>query len=92
MHYVADMLNMSHMRVYEVATFYTMFKRYVFMIQSPGAFFLCSYVHFVWNHKRKTFRASAVYKCCLHKGRNISAAFRKAFLLFYIFNFCKILL
>jgi len=29
MHYVADMLNMSRMRVYEVATFYTMFKRYV---------------------------------------------------------------
>lgn len=27
MHYVADMLNMSKMRVYEVATFYTMFKR-----------------------------------------------------------------
>jgi len=29
MHYVADMLNMSKMRVYEVATFYTMFKRYL---------------------------------------------------------------
>jgi len=28
MHYVADMLNMSKMRVYEVATFYSMFKRY----------------------------------------------------------------
>ncbi len=28
MHYVADMLHMSHMRVYEVATFYTMFNRY----------------------------------------------------------------
>jgi len=28
MHYVADMLNMSRMRVYEVATFYSMIKRY----------------------------------------------------------------
>jgi len=65
MHYVADMLNMSHMRVYEVATFYTMFKRYVFMIQSPGAFFLCSFVDFVWNHKKKTFKTCNVYKCCL---------------------------
>jgi len=27
MHYVGDMLNMSRMRVYEVATFYTMFRR-----------------------------------------------------------------
>jgi NADH dehydrogenase (ubiquinone) flavoprotein 2 len=27
MHYVADMLNISRMRVYEVATFYTMYRR-----------------------------------------------------------------
>ena len=29
MHYVGDMLNMPYMRVYEVATFYTMFNRFV---------------------------------------------------------------
>jgi len=34
MHYVADMLNMSRMRVYEVATFYSMFRRYILKLEN----------------------------------------------------------
>ena len=30
MHHVADILKMPYMRIYEVATFYTMFNRYVY--------------------------------------------------------------
>lgn len=38
MHYVADMLKMSRMSVYEVATFYTMYKRLVPLILGEQKF------------------------------------------------------
>jgi hypothetical protein len=37
MNYVADFLEMPRMRVYEVATFYTMFHRYFNLADSLGA-------------------------------------------------------
>jgi len=68
------------------------------MIQSPGAFFLCSFVDFVWNHKKKTFKTCNVYKCCLMVWIVVKYIYtkleifllpeRKADLLFYIFDFC----
>ena len=36
MNYVADLLEMPRMRVYEVATFYTMFHRYANLADSLG--------------------------------------------------------
>ena len=46
MHYVAEMLNMPRMRVYEVATFYTMYKRCVTWRRVVVGFFFLKFVLF----------------------------------------------
>ena len=47
MNYVADFLEMPRMRVYEVATFYTMFNRLVFYIIIIISYHIISYVYFI---------------------------------------------
>ena len=54
MNYVAKLLEMPPMRVYEVATFYTMFNRCVFSTSTPSISPYPSRIHLISPHRIPT--------------------------------------